>query len=714
MKPNGHVDKLPINPHTMKVADPHDPEVWTSLEGALDAQHRFGDEFGVGFVFTKEDPFFFVDVDNCATVANTWNDLATQVMGHFPGAAVTTSSGGVGLHIIGNGTPLTDNHKRKHPAGIELYCHSRFVALSLNETVGDVNTPLDVPLNAFINEYMSSDGGSGADWTDAPVDGWTGCEDDNELIAKALTKQSHTAAFGGRATFRQLWDGDAEALAKHFPDPGGIRPFDESSADGALAAHLAFWTGKNCARIERLMRQSGLVRDKWDTHKSYLLRTITGACAVQKKIYDVKVEGVGAFPGCTYIADIHRMLTPKGMLLKPDQFKAVYGGPLYALDAKKTTRNAWAAAVESNPPAVVKVDCMRFRPRVDPGLVEVEGGLTYINAFKPRFGHRIKGDVGPFMAHVRKLIRGNRDAEIFLSYLAACVQYVGTKFQWCPVLQGTQGNGKTAFYKVLEYALGPEYCYQLPANDIENKFNGWVSNKLLIAIEELRVKARVAVADMLKPLITNDRIGIQHKGVDQVTGDNFANFLIFSNHKDAVLKVRDDRRYAVFFTAQQTVDDLRRDGMDGAYFRQFYDWLYNGGGLAAVADYLARRPVNCDVMGRAPETDSTAEALLESMGPVEQLIVDAVEGEVPGFRGGMIAGTIAAQYIKAHYKSISPRALARALGDLGYIKPPVLKDGDKRLRVGGTKSAIYVQKDSTLAGTETRQALRTAWEKAND
>lgn len=714
LKDNGHVDKLPINPRTMQVGDPHDPKGRVSFKAVAEAEHRFANQFGIGFVFTKDDPFFFIDIDNCATNSNEWNDLAKQILTHFSGAAVTTSSSGVGLHIIGTGKPLSDDHKRKHPAGFEVYCHSRFVALTFNPTVGDCNTPLDVPLNTFLVEYMGREGEGGfGDWTDGPVEGWTGPANDDELISKACAKVSHVAAFGGRATFKQLWDGDPEALGAHFPDPQGVRPFDESSADGALAAHLAFWTGKDCARIERLMRRSGLARDKWDAHGSYLLRTITGACRVQKRIYDFHAEDEGVagyFPGCTYISELNRILTPEGMLLKSEQFRGKYGGPIFRLDASKNTRNAWTAATESNPPAVQKVDCMRFRPRDEPGLITMEGGLSAINAFKPKFGARIKGDVDPFLAHVRRLIRGNRDANIFLSYLAACVQQVGVKFQWCPVLQGTQGNGKTVFYKVLEYALGTDYCFQLSANDIENKFNGWIQNKLLIVIEELRIRGRITVADILKPLITNDRIGIQQKGVDQITGDNFANFLIFSNHKDAVLKVRDDRRYSVFFTAQQTVDDLRRDKMDAQYFRDLYNWL-NNGGYAIVADYLARRPVDCDVLGRAPDTGSTLEAIAESMGTVEQIILEAIDSEEIGFRGGMISLTMASQYLKSQYKAISPRALGNILRDLGYILPPALNDNDGRLKLdNGYKTRVYVKADSVLANIQHREELRAAWD----
>ena len=51
----------------------------------------------------------------------------------------------------------------------------------------------------------------------------------------------------------------------------------------ALCAHLAWWTGKDCERMARLLRASGLARDKHD-REDYLQRTILRACGL--------VEGV--------------------------------------------------------------------------------------------------------------------------------------------------------------------------------------------------------------------------------------------------------------------------------------------------------------------------------------------------------------------------------------------------------------------------------------
>lgn len=96
-----------------------------------------------------------------------------------------------------------------------------------------------------------------ADW-DSPVPEWSGPTDDLELLSKMFNARGSAAGLlGQRATFADLWYGDAAVLARFFPSVSGDA-FDRSDADAALVMHLAFWTGKHGARIERLWRMSPL------------------------------------------------------------------------------------------------------------------------------------------------------------------------------------------------------------------------------------------------------------------------------------------------------------------------------------------------------------------------------------------------------------------------------------------------------------------------
>ena len=65
-----------------------------------------------------------------------------------------------------------------------------------------------------------------------------------------------------------------------------------------------------------------------------------------------------------------------------------------------------------------------------------------------------------------------------------------------------------------------------------------------------------------------------------------------SNHKDAVRKTQNDRRFCVLFSAQQQAADLA--GRHGRRLLPKHDWL-QGDGYAIVsgtAAYLCRSPTN--------------------------------------------------------------------------------------------------------------------------
>jgi hypothetical protein len=89
--------------------------------------------------------------------------------------------------------------------------------------------------------------------------------DDRELLEGAFASRSG-------AEFRRLYDGDTTGYPSH------------SEADLALCRMLSFWTGRDAARIDRLFRSSGLMRDKWE-RADYRERTIQTAIEGTSEVY---------------------------------------------------------------------------------------------------------------------------------------------------------------------------------------------------------------------------------------------------------------------------------------------------------------------------------------------------------------------------------------------------------------------------------------------
>jgi putative DNA primase/helicase len=86
---------------------------------------------------------------------------------------------------------------------------------------------------------------------------------DDEKLIQRIRLSRHGLKFA-----RLFLKGDISG----FPSP--------SEADFWMVGRLAFWSGGDAERIDRIFRRSALMRPKWDTGPpSYGQRTIRAACA---------------------------------------------------------------------------------------------------------------------------------------------------------------------------------------------------------------------------------------------------------------------------------------------------------------------------------------------------------------------------------------------------------------------------------------------------
>jgi hypothetical protein len=279
--PNGKTDKLPVSPFGQVGVDAHSPANWQTWQDAQHLAQGLGSSYTVGFVLTANDPFFCLDIDGALMPDGSWSPLSQQLVAALPGCVVEVSQSGRGLHVWGAG-PVPEHTMKNVPLGIEFYSSLRFIALGSSH-VGQMVYP-----NPHVAAVCARFFPPKADAADIPDEGpredWIGPADDDELIQRALGSTSMRSALAGRATFADLWNANVEVLARSYPSD--TSEWDGSSADAALAQHLAFWTGCDVARIERLMRRSSLVRDKWDDRADYLVqRTIMGACGQARDVY---------------------------------------------------------------------------------------------------------------------------------------------------------------------------------------------------------------------------------------------------------------------------------------------------------------------------------------------------------------------------------------------------------------------------------------------
>src|SRR5207249_867267 len=102
----------------------------------------------------------------------------------------------------------------------------------------------------------------------------SGLTDEDVLVRAQAAKNG--------AKFRALWNGDTNGHHN-----------DDSAADLALCDYLAFWTGKDAEQMDRLFRQSKLMREKWDSPRpggTYGSMTIRKAITDREEVYTPRTE----------------------------------------------------------------------------------------------------------------------------------------------------------------------------------------------------------------------------------------------------------------------------------------------------------------------------------------------------------------------------------------------------------------------------------------
>lgn len=217
-----------------------------------------------------------------------------------------------------------------------------------------------------------------------------------------------------------------------------------------------------------------------------------------------------------------------------------------------------------------------------------------------------EGDVEKFIEHVKSLCDNEPESyETLLKFAAHAVQKPEQKVRWMPILIGGQGSGKSTFCDILGRLVGSHNYSAISAQDLLTGWSSLIENRVLIAIEEMRIShssQTKALANVLKEKVTNDTITISKKYINEYQVDNVARFIGLSNHLVPIEIERTDRRYFVVRSKTAvpnsglTVHDARKGWIDG-----YHNWLYNEGGIEAILHYLMNLDISDFNPDMAPE-----------------------------------------------------------------------------------------------------------------
>ena len=280
---HGRLTKVPYNPRTGFHASVDKPYTFADMEMALKAVENYS---GVGINISGK--VGCIDVDGCVREDGSLTDTTLAVMALFPDAWVEYSPSGTGLHVYflipeGYVYDKEEYYINCNKYGLEMYIAgetSHFLTMTGNVFRTGGMTVTGENLDSFKNTYMKRPALERAE-IQVPEGG--SILSDEEVMVKCYRSQ-------GGETFARYYDGD-------WTKPGDPN-WSHSQADLSVCRRLAFFCRGDMEQMDRLFRNSGLYREKWDERRgdgTYGELTMRKAIAGCTAFYDRKPNAADDF-----------------------------------------------------------------------------------------------------------------------------------------------------------------------------------------------------------------------------------------------------------------------------------------------------------------------------------------------------------------------------------------------------------------------------------
>lgn len=640
--------KVPYDPKTGRKASPTDPATWGSFDQS-ELAFASGIYTGIGFVFTEQDPFVFLDFDDCKDDAGNWISGINQ-WGLFDSSALECSQSGNGIHVIVTAQDKAflaaheNRWNRADGGGNECYTSGRFVAFGPHGWQGEPQ-PADNMLRLFV-PLRTKRSVPHLAWTDQPQPGYDGSDSDEALLQRALeSKGGAGTMFSTAAPFGALWQADAAVLGRFWPD--AKRPFDHSSADMALMNALAWWTGCNHARMWRLFQRSALYRpDKVRTAVKALEKAASEKAARgsylktrEQRMKDAAAIGEGVDSIVTPIMTLDEaceklvyIRVGDGAVIHRDRkFAARWNGAKKDYSASEHTFETGETDGEGNSKTKtvkvldawlsvegkLSVDEMTWQPGEAEFCRSLDGLGNAYNTYVPlkilEPPQNWRSWVKPFLDHVSYLVQIEDERNRFLQWLAHIVQKPHELPHTCYLFfTPTQGTGRGTLAEILARVFRGYAAIGLsPDMIIGEGFNGRVSKKLFATIDEICEGARSPhsrEAQIFKGKVVEKEKHINPKYGVQSVEANCTRWLLFSNYPDAIPFDNTDRRVIVI--------ENPTTGANPEWFDYLRQYMEHREFFASIQHYLAA----LDLTGFKPGAHAP-------MNAAKRKVLTAMEGQ---------------------------------------------------------------------------------------
>ena len=284
----------------------------------------------------------------------------------------------------------------------------------------------------------------------------------------------------------------------------------------------------------------------------------------------------------------------------------------------------------------------------------------------------------------------NEYEQIF-QWFAHNVQKPGQKINWALAFVGIQGTGKSMPFYLLEASVGHANIKNISSNVVNSKFSDWTTGHCVAVIDELALEknSKLRVMDTLKDAITNKLLSVNRKGLSIIDGvRNTQNYIITSNHDDALSLESSDRRWCVL---RDNIRNVKEDVFDRFnnpdYYKEIYQSITDNPGI--IRSWLLSIDISDFNINVPPQTQAKRDMYVEDQ-DYEYHQINTMLEELDIDIDILSTYLIRAKYNQEMSYPINPQKLSKVLKALGY------RNIEKVIKVQGKRHFMYSLEDMNI------------------
>ena len=258
----------------------------------------------------------------------------------------------------------------------------------------------------------------------------------------------------------------------------------------------------------------------------------------------------------------------------------------------------------------------------DKPIIEVDGN-KYLNSYKPHTLLAEKGNVGYFYELLKHIFNNNTDyINHFLDFISYPLKNPGAKIRHALIIVSTSFQfGKGTLWRIIGELYGAN-SLAIDVNQALDKSKGYTQKSQMVLIDEMQSAGTwgetQSLLNDLKRIITEKEVSSRELYQDYKIVKTCANYILFSNNKNALSLKPNEVRYWVYITEKPRANQ--------EFYTKIHKWLDDGGAKAVLYELLNRDiSPKFDPNAIAPKTPFLGQMSVAGEHPITAIIRKLME-----------------------------------------------------------------------------------------